>query len=179
MTALGFVLNIHCCSLAKVGWDESHLQLVTGCCPAGPALGAALLHTVITYRLTFMAQHALVDFLGQDQVVRLRSRPDFVTVQLSLCALEWAWRGEPNRNVHSSVIGRTKSKCIVLSACENCPESIPVQFCEIQTLYSKSGNVTYLQDIAKHRPSVTNLQQTTDLSSLVNIMHCWLALHNI
>lgn len=108
MTAVGFVLNIYCFSLAKAGWDESHLRLATGCCPAGPALGAAPLHTVVTYRLTFMAQHALVDFLGQDQVARLRSGPDFVTVQLSLCALGRAWRGEPNRNVLSSVIGRTR-----------------------------------------------------------------------
>lgn len=108
MTSLGFVSNIYCCSLAKAGWDESHLRLATRRCPAGPALGAAPLHTVVTYRLTFMAQHALVDFLGQDQVARLRSGPDFVTVQLSLCAPGWASRGEPNRNVLSSVIGRTK-----------------------------------------------------------------------
>lgn len=108
MTALGFVSNIYCCSLAKAGWDESHLWLATGCCPAGPARRAAPFHTVVTYRLTFMAQHALMDFLGQDHVARLRSGPDFVTVQLSLCAPDWAWRGEPNWNVLGTVIGRTK-----------------------------------------------------------------------
>ena len=90
--------------LPKAGWDESHLWLATGCRPAGPALGAALLHTVVTYRLTFMTQHARVDFLGQDQVARLRSGPDFVTVQLSLHA------------AGLSVAGRARAElCLVLS----------------------------------------------------------------
>lgn len=128
MTALGFVLHIYCRSSPIVHWDESHLRLTTGYRPAGPALGAAPLLTVVTYRLTFMAQHALLDFLGQDQVARLSSGPDFVTVQFSLWAWGCAWQGEAHRHVLSSVIGRTKSKCIVLSACENCPEWIPVWF---------------------------------------------------
>lgn len=81
-----FVSVIYYCSVVKAGWDESRLRLATGCCPAGPALGATPLHTVVTYRLTFMAQHAPVDFLGQDQVARLRSGTDSVTVLLSPCA---------------------------------------------------------------------------------------------
>lgn len=39
----------------------------------GYCLAPTLLRTFVTYRLTFMAQHALLDFLGQDQVARLRS----------------------------------------------------------------------------------------------------------
>lgn len=49
---------------------KAPLPLAKGCC-----LGTGPLHAFVTYRLTFMAQHALVDFLGQDQVARLRSGP--------------------------------------------------------------------------------------------------------
>ena len=99
MAALGFVSNIYHGSVAKAGRDESHLRLATGCCPAGPALGAAALHTVVTYRLTFMAQRAPVDFLGQDQVGKIE---------------EWAWL--PNGTSLPCApgwgpLGRAEQKC--------------------------------------------------------------------
>lgn len=103
MTSFGFVMNISVLLRQNRLKMKATLWSAKGCCPAGPAFGAALHHTFVTYRLTFMAQHALVDFLGQDQVARLRSGPDFVALQLSLCAPGWAWRGEPNRNVLCSV----------------------------------------------------------------------------
>lgn len=53
------------------------------------------LHTFLTYRLTFMPQHALLDFLGQDQVARLRSGPS--QDYNSPCVLRWAWRGEQHK----------------------------------------------------------------------------------
>lgn len=63
--------------------------------------GNVLLCIFITYRLTFMAQHALLDFLGQDQVARLRSRP--LEDYNSPCVR----RAEPG--------GRTAQMCFVLS----------------------------------------------------------------
>lgn len=54
----------------------------------GYCLAPTLLRTFVTYRLTFMAQHALLDFLGQDQVARLRSGP--LEDYNSPCVPRWA-----------------------------------------------------------------------------------------
>ena len=81
-------------------------RLATGRWPAGPALGATPLHTVVTYRLTFMAQHALLDFLGQDQEARLQSGPESVRVQPSPVLRASSLPGLAKQKC--SVIGRTK-----------------------------------------------------------------------
>lgn len=135
MTALGFVSNMHCCSVAKAGWDESHLWLATGCCPAGPALRAAPFHTVVTYRLTFMAQHALDGLSG--------SRPSGAIEQWARRCSRTTVPACPGL----SLAGRAKLKCARFCHRENKIE----MHCALCLWKLPSVN-TWVQPFVKYRP---------------------------
>lgn len=117
----------------------------------GYCLVTALLRTSVTYRLTFMAQHALLDFLGQDQVARLRSGP--LEDCNSPCVWSWAWRGEQHKcALFCHRVNKIELNCALcfwkLPRVNTCAAPI-VQRCEMHTLHSELQN--NLEDIAKQK----------------------------
>lgn len=50
---------------------KATFRLATGCRPAGPAVGAAPLYAVVTYRLTFMAQRVLGGLSGSGPIGKI------------------------------------------------------------------------------------------------------------
>lgn len=130
----------HCCS-----------SLATMKGPPPPPPVTALLRTSVTYRLTFMAQHALLDFLGQDQVARLRSGP--LENYNSPCVWSWAWRGEQHKcALFCHRVNKIELNCALcfwkLPRVNTCAAPI-AQRCEMHTLHSEPQN--NLEDIAKQK----------------------------
>lgn len=117
----------------------------------GYCLVTALLRTSVTYRLTFMAQHALLDFLGQDQVARLKSGP--LEDYNSPCVWSWAWRGEQHKcALFCHRVNKIELNCALcfwkLPRVNTCAAPI-VQRCEMHTLHSEPQNNS--EDIAKQK----------------------------
>lgn len=115
----------------------------------GYCLVTALLRTFVTYRLTFMAQHALLDVLGQDQVARLRSGP--LEDYNSPCVLCWAWRGEQHKcALFYHRVDKIELSCALcfwkLPRVNTCAAPI-VRRCKMHTLHSETQN--NLKDIGK------------------------------
>lgn len=109
---------------------KATMRLATGWRPAVPALGAAALYTAITHRLTLMAQHVSVDFLGHDQVARLKSGSDFVTAQApACCGLSLAGRDKQRLCRRESLIEMHCTLCLWKNALNTCVVS-GFHFCE-------------------------------------------------
>lgn len=113
--------------------------------------GNALLRTFVTYRLTFIAQHALLDFLGQDQVARLRSGP--VEDYNSPCVPRWAWRGEQHKRAlcyhRVNKIELNCARCFWKLPRVNTCAALIVWRCETHKLHSELQN--NLKGIAKEK----------------------------
>lgn len=135
-------------SSAKAGWDESPRPPVIG---QRILSGNALLRTFVTYRLTFIAQHALLDFLGQDQVARLRSGP--LEDYNSPCVPRWAWRGEQHKRAlcyhRVNKIELNCARCFWKLPRVNTCAALIVWRCETHKLHSELQN--NLKDIAKEK----------------------------
>lgn len=124
-----------------------------------PGFGSSTAHTVVTYRLTFMAQHALVGFLGQDQVARLRSGPDFVTVQTIPVALRLC------------LVGKAKQDCCEFFSVKWLRENVCTCLWKNRLDIKKLAVLRYVSDIMQQRLSVKTYCTTTDL------LHCNWLLH--
>lgn len=141
-------------SLAKAGWDESPPPPPPVFLPwlaRGYCLLTAVLRALLTYRLTFMAQHALLDLLGQDQVARLRSGP--LEDYNSPCVPHWAWRGEQHKCAlfchRVNKIELNWALCFwKLPQVNTCAAPI-VRRCEMRTLYLEPQNNS--KEIAKEK----------------------------